>query len=46
MCFLDVLSSFTSILHNVVTEKKKQSSHMISMKSGLKWFIDLLMVCN
>lgn len=45
MCFLDVLSSFTSILHNVVTEKKK-SSHMISMKSGLKWFIDLLMVCN
>lgn len=23
MCFLDVLSSFTSILHYVVTEKKK-----------------------
>lgn len=44
MCFLDVLSSFTSILHSVVTEKR--SSHMISMKSGLKWFIDLLMVCN
>lgn len=27
MCFLDVLSSFTSILHNVVTEKKKVKSH-------------------